>query len=217
MIVIGFIVIVMSVSMTDLVIVCVHRHMRVIMIVVARFAWLVIMAAACAVHVFGRLRDRELMRRAFLDAVLVFVVMMIVAVVVIVTGDEVRIARLLPENDAAREGEENESDAAQQHVKMKRLVQHVLEHRRLPEIQTQTDHTECAGQTDHAKLIGEIAIPFVMMMIVRMPRFMGVRVRLGWLMNVRMCVVGHRYTSFAVQAMAGISLTTSARFKLVRY
>lgn len=78
---------------------------------------------------------------------------------------------------------------------MKRLVEHVLQHRRLPEPQAQTDHAERAGQADHAQLVGEIAVAFVMVVVVRMARLIRVGVRMRLIVDVRMCVFGHRYTS----------------------
>jgi hypothetical protein len=130
----------------------------------------------------------------------VVIVVMTVAVIVIVVvmvmpAHEIGIARLPPQDSAPSDGEDDEGDAAQEHIRMKRLVEHVLQHRRLPEPQTQADHAESPGEADHAKLIGEVTVAFVMMMIVRMTRLMRMRVRMRLFVNVRMCVFGHRYTS----------------------
>jgi hypothetical protein len=104
MIVIGFIVIVLSMSVANVVLVRMHVGMGVCMVVVviANLAGFVIVATCNAMNVLGR-RDGELGRCAGVDTVLVFVLMMVVSVIVVVMvpGDEIRIARLPPENRAA--------------------------------------------------------------------------------------------------------------------
>lgn len=108
MIVIGFIMIVMSMRVANIMLVRMHVGMRGCVIVIASLAGFVIVATRHAMDVFGR-RDGKLGRRACVNAVLVFVMLMVVSVIVIVVvmmpGDEIRIARLPPENGAAGEGE----------------------------------------------------------------------------------------------------------------
>jgi hypothetical protein len=48
---------------------------------------------------------------------------------------------------------------------MKLLVEHVLQHLRLPEPQAQADRAEGSRQANHAQLIGEVAIAVVMMIV----------------------------------------------------
>lgn len=85
---------------------------------------------------------------------------------VIATRLEVGIARLLPEDAAARESDDHQSDAAEKDIEMKLSGEEVLEHAVAPEPvaepEAEADHAERAGQTDHAKLIDEIAVGFVM-------------------------------------------------------
>jgi len=143
-----------------------------LMIVAAALPRLVLMPQGGTVFVPRRRLDGQLQRRFFLDGVLVFVLM---RMVVIVSGHKRRIARLPPQDPAARERNYNQCDAAEQHVQVKLRGEQVFEHVSLPEPQAQTNDAERAGEADHAKLINEIGVRLVMRMtmVVRGTVFMA--------------------------------------------
>ena len=91
---------------------------------------------------------------------------MIVCVIVPAPRLEPWIARLLPEDRAAREGDRGQCEAAEQHIEMKLLREQVLKHVRLPEPQAQTDDAERAREANHAELVDEVIVRFVVRMIV---------------------------------------------------
>ena len=92
---------------------------------------------------------------------------------------------------------------------MKLVREQIPEHLRLPEPQAQANGAECAGEADHAKLIDEVAVPFVMGMVMS--------VIVGTIGSMR--VFGHRYTSphrGVVRWQAYLSLTQRPA-QLVRF
>ena len=148
MIVVGFIVIAMAVMM--------GMSVADMVLMAAAFAVDMIVAAAFAVGV----------------SMVVSVVMVMIVGVVIVLFHEIRIARISPQDDAAHQREEGESDAAGEDVGMELLAEDQGEHRwlrrsGLPEPEAQADGAERAAQRDHAELVDEVGVALVVVMVVR--------------------------------------------------
>jgi hypothetical protein len=128
-------------------------------IMTACLARRVVVSACRAMLVHGQRGDAHVVR-LLLDSVRMIVT---VIMVMIVCLQELRIARLDPEDRAAHEGERHQYEAAQEHVQVKLHAKHQRKHVALPEPEAQTDHAEGAGKSDHAHLIDEITVAFVVM------------------------------------------------------
>ena len=231
MIVVGFVVVGLHMSVANVVLVrhCVFVIMLMVMVVSAGFARRVIVAATGTMFVRWRRLDRHFQRRFFLNGMLMFMLVIVVvgmSVIMSAIGLEVGVARLPPQNPASRQGDHDEGDAAEQDIEVKLRGEQALQHRVLPkavaEPKAQANHAKGCRQSDHAKLIDEVSVRFLVRMVVRVgmavfvgvSRFVFVRVRMFVAVIVR--VVRQRITSWRGGRLRTDAMQTQSAPRLFR-